>query len=217
MGTLHRARAVLKIDKNNTAAVTGKAKASNAGVAAHPTVFVTPNPPISVVQSQITLVDQAEVLAGTRAKGAAAARNVQRIVLVGLLETRLLYVQGIADTSTTPEQAAATIQAAAFTVALVGSYAKPVLGIIQGPTPGSVILRANASLLRGKSQMKKSFFNWEMTSDGGKTFVALPPTPKAKTSLANLTPLATYGFRVSLTDTDAIVGPWSQVVTFLVH
>jgi hypothetical protein len=197
----------MKINRKQTASVTGKAKATNAGIAGHPTLFVTPNPTILAVENQIVIVDQAEVLAGTRAKGTASARNVQLGILVGLMETRVLYVQGVADTSATPEQAVATIEASALSVALVASYTKPVLGIKQGPTPGSVVLDANASALTGGNQ-KKSFFNWQSTADGGKTFVTLPSTPKSKTSLANLTPLTTYGFRVNVTLSDGVPGEW---------
>jgi hypothetical protein len=79
-----------------------------------------------------------------------------------------------------------------------------------------VALKANARALAGRTS-KKTFFNWQMTSDGGKTFTNLPSTPKAQTSVANLTPLATYGFRVSVTNSDGAAGEWSQIVSFLVH
>ena len=62
---------------------------------------------------------------------------------------------------------------------------------------------------------RKTFFNWQSTVDG-KTFVSLPSTPLSKTTLADLTPLTTYGFRVSVTGSNGVMGPWSQVVAFLV-
>src|SRR3954470_13149455 len=111
MAAMHRARGVMKVKRRKTDSVTGKAKAMNQGVLDHPTLFTAPNPTVSVIQNQVTVVDQAEVLARTRVRGAAKARNVQLGILVGMLETRVLYVQGIADTSPTPEQAAATIEA----------------------------------------------------------------------------------------------------------
>jgi hypothetical protein len=45
----------------------------------------------------------------------------------------------------------------------------------------------------------------------------LTPSPKAKTSTANLTPLTSYGFRVAVTTSDGVMGPWSPVVPFVVH
>jgi hypothetical protein len=77
-----------------------------------------------------------------------------------------------------------------------------------------VDLDANATAL-GAAGRKKSCFNWQFTADG-KTYVTLPPTPTCKTSVSNLTPLATYGFRVSVTGSSGIAGEWSQTVSFLV-
>jgi hypothetical protein len=215
MATLHRARAILNIDRRNTGSVLSRAKAMDAGIGSEPALFASPNPALSVIQAQIVVVDRAEVLAGTRAMGTASARNVQRGILVGMLETECTYVQGVADTSATPDQAVATIQAAGLMVARVSQYAKAILTVRQGAEPGSVTLDANASALGGGGR-RKTFFNWESTADG-KTFITVPPTPKSKTTVANLTPLSTYGFRVSLTDSDGMAGPWSQVVAFFVH
>ena len=216
MATMHRARAVLKIKKKVPVSVTDKAKAMDLGIAAHPAVFTVVNPALSVVAAQTAVVDKANVVAGTHAKGAAAARNVQLAILVGMLETQTNTVQGLADQAATWEQAVSIIELAALTVARVGKRAKPILAITQGPQPGSVVLDANATALAGPGK-KKSFFNWGYTLDGGKTFIPLPSTPKARTTLANLTPLTTVGFRVSITKSNGIAGDWSQVVAFLVH
>jgi len=202
--------------KNSTAEVTGKADAMCTGIGGNPALFPNPNPSVSDVQSQKTTVQKAEVVAGTRAKGAAQARNVQRSALVGMLETLLAFVQGIANTRTTAEDAIATIVAAGLTVALVGKRLKEILTVTKGPEPNSVLLDANASALTGRTR-KKTTFNWQQTSDGGKTFVSLPSTPLAKTTVTDLTPLTTYGFRVSVTIAGGVAGEWSQVVTYLVH
>jgi hypothetical protein len=45
----------------------------------------------------------------------------------------------------------------------------------------------------------------------------LPPTPIAKTSIANLTPLTTVGVQVSVSVNQRPQGPWSQTVSILVH
>ncbi len=68
-----------------------------------------------------------------------------------------------------------------------------------------------------RAGQRKRFFNWQSTGDGGKTFVTLPSTPKSKTTVANLPPLTTYGFRVCVTNSDGVMGEWSQIVSFLVH
>jgi hypothetical protein len=80
-----------------------------------------------------------------------------------------------------------------------------------------VALEANATALLGSANLRrKHFFSWEYTLDG-KTFVGMPSTPEVKTTQGGLTPLTTVGFRVAVTMSKSVQGPWSQVVDFLVH
>jgi len=214
MATMHRARAVLKINRKKTASVTGKANALCSGLAAHPSLFTDPNPSIGTLEAQIAVVNRAEVVAATRARGAAAARTVQRNILVGMMETEACTVQGVAD-SVPADQAVSVILAAGLEVALVGQHLKAILTVTQGVTPGTVTLDAYSAALTG-GKRRKTFFNWQVTLDG-ETFVDQRSTPKSKTTVANLTPLHTYGFRVCVTHPDGSNGAWSQVVSFLVH
>jgi hypothetical protein len=216
MATVNRARAKLKIKTYNTASVTGRAAAVRDGLASDTTKFgASPYAP-TAIDAQITTVNKAEAAARTKAPGTAAARNVQRTLLVGMLEKVLPFVQGLADASATREDAVATIVAAGLLVAATPQVKKQILTVKQGPQSGSVLLAAFAKLL-GAVGSKKSCFNWQQTSDGGKTFINLPSTPKAKTTVTGLTPLATYGFRVSVTASDGTIGAWSQTVTIIVH
>ena len=59
-------------------------------------------------------------------------------------------------------------------------------------------------------------FNWQSSSDDGKTWLPAPPTPHGRTEIANLTPMATYAFRASVTHGKG-TGEWSQVVSLLVR
>ena len=100
-------------------------------------------------------------------------------------------------------------------MAAVPTRAKGILEIKQGPTLGSVTLDANLGLLTAGLK-GKFFFNWESTLDG-KAFNTLPSTPNHLTVVSNLTPLTSYGFRVSVTNAAGVLQPWSQVVYFVVH
>ena len=215
MTNVQRARGKLEINRNNTVSVTGKANAMANGLEAHPALFGTSTPSPSALRDQVGVVNKAETVAGTRAKGTAAARNVERAKLVGMLEIGRAYIQDCADKSASYLEATSTIQAGGLTVAISPKHTKAILAAKQGPLPGSVKLAANAALLTNGSR-KKSFFNWQLTVDG-KTFVDLPSTPKAKTSVANLTPLTTVGFRVCITNASGIAEAWSQVVSIIVH
>jgi len=212
---IHRARGILNIIRTKTASVVSRANAMTTGWGNNATVFVTPNPTIQTINGQVVIVNKAETLAQTRAKGSAGARNVQRSILVGMLETGLTYTQGIADTASTPEQAASILELGGVVVAAVGQKAKQILTVTQGPQPGEVNLEAFARVL--KNGARSGFFNWQSTIDGGKTLVNLPSTPKCKTTAAGFTPLTTVGFRVCFTGPTAIPGEWSQIVNFLVH
>jgi hypothetical protein len=216
MASTQRPRAILKIKKKNTNSVETRAKAMVAGAGGDPTVYASVASTITAIQNQIPVLDKAEVAARTKVPGAAAARNVQRNLLIGLMETALGLVQTIADACPTVDQAVSTIQEAGLLVALVPQRTKAILAAKQ-TTPGSnVTLEANATAL-GVDSRKKSCFNWQVTSDGGKTYVTLPSTPTSTTSVAGLTPLLTYGFRVSVTSSSGAAGAWSQTVAFLVH
>ena len=84
-----------------------------------------------------------------------------------------------------------------FTLAGKRSFA-----VKQGALSGAVTIVA-------ASAGPRSSYEWEMSSDGGKTWQALPPTMQAKTAASGLQAGATYTFRYrSVTKT----GPsdWSQ-------
>ncbi len=213
--SIMQARATLKVKKNKTPSVQGRAKGVVAGIGAS-TELASLGANATAIGNQIPILDKAETLAATKAKGTAAARNVQRNLLVGMLKTVLPLVQAIADASPTLEGSIAVIEAAGLVVALVPKRIKPILAATQPPQGGPVELSANATAL-GAASGRKSFFNWQATPDGGKTWLTLPSTPKCKTSVANLTPLTLYGFRVAVTSSSGIMGEWSPLVSFLVH
>ena len=130
------------------------------------------------------------------------------------METDLTYIQGIADKSAIYAQAVSTLQAGGVAVAIAPSHSKAILVIKQGPA-GSVSLDANVAALTAGLRGKFSF-NWESTLDG-KSFATLPSTPNHLTTVANLTPMTSYGFRVSVTNAAGVSQPWSQVVYFVVR
>ncbi len=120
----------------------------------------------------------------------------------------------LADAS--PDRAPAVVTGAAMVVAKAPSTTKPILSAELGVEPGSVSLRANATMLVGKGVSKRPTFNWQLSIDGGKTWSIAPSTPLSKTVIENLTPMTTYAFRVSATVAN-VAGEWSQPVSILVH
>ncbi len=212
MATIHRARAVLKVDRRITAQVLRLAKLMDKGLGDHPDLFPAPSPPLPIFEAQIERVEKLEVLVG--AGGLASARNVERDALMGMMDSERFYVQSIADTCGY-EQSIAVIQAAGLTVAGVTSYSKPILTVRQGPVPGSVELDAYAAAIGGpRGRMR--YFNWQWSGDGGGSWHDLRATPHANTDVPGLALMSTYSFRVSVT-IGRVTGAWSHAVSLLVH
>jgi hypothetical protein len=212
MTTVHRLRAVLGLQKKNFPDLLAQAKAIFNGLSGNATLFVTPNPSLATLQTRIQAFDEAQQMAGTRAKGAAAARNLKAGELITSLETARAYVQELADGS--PEQAASLIECAGMTVGQVTAYSKPLLQATQSKPQSPVHVIANVGALTARTS-GSVFFNWQYSDDGGKTWIPAPSTPQGHTYVAGLTPMVTYSFRVSVTNSKG-PGAWSQVVARLV-
>jgi hypothetical protein len=210
---MKRARGVLK--RRGAPRTLSRAKLMEKGLGDSAALFPAPNPPLPVFSNQIMITDKAQVAVGERGKGMAAARDVQLGILVGMMHSELLYIQSVADAGT-PDEAVSTLHAGGVELAAFGEHDKPILEVTQGPTSGAVDLEANVGALLGASARRKHFFSWEYTTDG-KTYIGMPSTPDARTTLTGLTPLTTVGFRVAVTLSKSPMGPWSQVVNFLVQ
>jgi hypothetical protein len=211
-----RARGVLKAKRRNARKALKRARLMEKGLGDHTsTLFPDPQTPLPVFSAQIDATEEAQVAVDKGGKGTGAARDVQLGLLLGMMASELLYIQSVAD-SGTPDQSVATLHAGGVEVADIALHDKAILAVKPGPTPGSVSLEANAGALLGDDIKRKHFFNWEYTLDG-KTFIAMPSTPRAKTTLAGLTPVTTVGFRVAVTISSGVMGPWSQVVSVLVQ
>jgi hypothetical protein len=206
-----RLRAKLGLDPRKPLVFLSKANAICNGLG-DKTLFPTPVPPVATLQLQIQNATTAQQNMGT-VKGAGPARDAAFQIVGTSLESERMMIQGLCDVN--PEQAATLIAAAAMTPSAIGLHNKALLAAKTGPTSGTVLLEANASLLDDTN--RKKFFNWQGTLDGGKTFFAMPSTPTGQTSIGNLVPLATIGFQVSVTVHKQPQGPWSQIVYFVVH
>lgn len=215
MRGLHRVRVALGASPKSTVSVTDAGHAIHNGMGKDLVLYAAPVPSLVVLAAQIVKVEVAEQLALTRAKGAAPARNVERALLFGMLETECAYVQTLCDAAPGPEQAISIVTGAGMSVARVPLHTDPILGVQLGTPSGSVDLDANAAELVGRTG-KKAFFNWQFTTDGGKSFNNVPSTPHAKTEIGGLTPLTMVGFRVNVTTTKGTT-EWSQVVSILIQ
>ena len=169
--------------------------------------FPTPAPPLATVTAAINAFQTAEAAALARAKGAAATRNVKRTALIQLLEQLKVYVQTVADAI--PEDGSSIILSAGMAVRKTPVHTPRVFAAKPGAVTGSVKLIAAAAARRAS-------YNWQYSSDGGKTWISLPATLQAKTTMSGLTAGTTVQFRYqALIKTGE--SNWSQAVQLLVQ
>jgi hypothetical protein len=169
-------------------------------------LFPSPLPTLAVVTQAINDLLSANTASLTHAKGTATTRNEKVTALVVLLQQLRAYVQAAADANV--ENGASIIESAGFSVRKTAVRAPRVFDAKPGLTSGTAKLVA-------KSAGPHSSYEWQSSSDGGKTWTAAPVTIQARTTVGGLPPGTTVQFRYRpVTRTGE--GDWSQIVTLLV-
>ena len=168
--------------------------------------FPSPTPPLPTVSASIDALISAQNAAATRVGGAVTARNVAKNVLTIQLKQLGAYVQSVADGDA--ENSATIIEGARISVRKVPVRPVRAFNAAQGPTTGTAKLVAH-------SASGRAAYEWEYSTDGGKTWVAAPPSLQAKTTVTGLPAGTSVQFRYrSVTRTGAT--DWSTPVTLLV-
>jgi hypothetical protein len=212
----NRLRAILAVPPGNFPQLEVRATAVADGLGSDTTLFVNPNPILPVLLLKLSLFSKAQQLAvTTHAKADYLDRNAKGGALLTCLESERAYVQERADACASPADAELVIVKGGMVVAQNSTYHKPHLRVRQQKPGGPVQVVAHVGMLT-ESTVGAVFFNWQYTSDGGVTWITLPPTTRGRTEIGGLTPLSTYGFRVAVTDAKG-TGIWGQMVTFFVH
>lgn len=168
--------------------------------------FPQPVPPLAEVRQAIAVLQEAEVVAQSKLLGAAAARDAARRALWSLLSRLKAYVQGVADDNA--ENAVAIIESSGMSVQPKGARVKPPFSVSPGRNRGTAILVV-------KAVAKDATYHWQKSEDGGLTWIDLPPTLQAKTTVPNLVPGKEYLFRYR-TLAHAGLSDWSDPISFIV-
>jgi predicted phage tail protein len=169
--------------------------------------FPAPTPTIAALTAAVDDLHAAETATLSRARGTATVRNDKRTVLVSLLQQLRGYVQSVADA--TPESGAAIIQSAGLAVRKITAPGKRAFAARAGALAGSAIVTAAVAGPR-------SAYEWQYSTDGGKTWVSAPTTTQSKTTIAGLPPGTTVQFRYLAVTPKGGQGDWSQPVSALV-
>ena len=168
--------------------------------------FPSPNPPLATVTASISGLESAQAVTKTRAPGSIEVRDSARTQLIDQVHLLLGYVQQIADG--TPDQAAAIIASAGLRARTVAGPSKAPFAVKYGPVSGSAHLAAKAAAPRAA-------YDWEFSTDGGKSWTSVPTTLQARTVVTGL-PVATsvmFRFRAVIKGGPA---DWSQPLSLVV-
>jgi hypothetical protein len=169
--------------------------------------FPTPTPTVAVLAAAVNDLHDAETTALSRAKGSATVRNDKRTALVALLQQLDGYVQSVADA--TPENGAAIIESAGLTVRKSTPRGKRPFAARPGALSATAVVTA-------VSAGQRSSYEWQYSTDGGKTWVFAPATTQGKTTIAGLPSGTTVQFRYLAVTPKGGQGDWSAAVSLLV-
>jgi hypothetical protein len=167
-----------------------------------------PTPTIAALTAAIAALVAAENATLTRVKGAVVQRNAARKSLVQLLELLRANVQNVADSD--PDNAPTIIESAGVGLRKTAVRRPRVFAATGGTVSGSAKLLA-------PSAGPRSSYEWEVSSDGGKTWVAAPPSIQAKTTVQGLASGTTVQFRYRAVTPKTGAGDWSAPVSLLVQ
>ena len=168
--------------------------------------FPSPTPTLAQVTAAIDDLATAQTAAIGRARGAVTTRNEKRAALVTQLKQLKAYVQSVADAAPA-ENAASIIESAGVGVRKTPTRHARTFTATAGPVSGTATLRTASS--------GRASYEWQYSTDGGKTWISVPGTLQTKTTITGLTPGANVQFRYrALTRTGE--GDWSQPVALVI-
>ena len=179
-------------------------------LAANATLLPAPSPTVLVLQTDINTLASKEALVKAKMPGAVNDRDAAVKVVRNDLHNERAYVESVVNADpANAKDAAKFAEAAGMSLRKAPVQSKPPLAVKAGATSGSLHVVAKAT--KGAKAN-----NWQMSTDGGKTWVDLPSTTKSRTQVANLTPGTTVQFRQQAV-TKTGEGDWSLPIPHVVQ
>ncbi len=169
--------------------------------------FPNPTPPLPLIAAAVNELQTAETAVLARTPGAVTTRNDKRAALVVLVQDLRSYIQRTADANAT--NGAAIIESAGVAVRKVPTRSARTFVAKPGAVSGSAKIVA-------KTIARRASYEWQYTTDGGKTWVTAPATLQAKTTIAGLAVGATVLFKYRAVTKEG-EGDWSQSVSLVVQ
>jgi len=195
---------VLGLKLESTTAVIDRTTAVVSGMEANPAFFPAPTPPLAQVKGHLADLSAAQAALKSRT-GLRETRDEKQALVVADDRALHAYVQQVARAN--PAQAEHIAAAAAMSLKKVPTPQKKPLAV-KSTVSGSAKVVAKAT--------KGAHANeWQMSTDGGKTWSDLPTTLQASTTVHNLQVAQVVYFRQRPVLKTG-VGDWSQAIAAVV-
>ena len=201
----HRCIAILKLPKNNTPLYISRARAIVQAMTGNPW-FPSPRPDLATVESAIEALDEAQTATLAGAQAETATRNDKRRDLRLVLEQLCAYVQSVADANVA--NAASIIESAGMYVKGVGGRRRAGFRLTDGRVSGEVDVFTDQAANRAS-------YDWQYSLDDCVSWVDLPGTTKADTTIAGLPRGARVWVRYR-TIVKSVTSDWSQPLSIIV-
>ena len=169
--------------RNNDGSFLFKSKAISSALKTNASGFYDPAfPDQTDLDNKIDAFEDAVNNMSSGAPGAEGLKTEAKMALKFVLDAALAYVNNIAYSD--QPNAVAIITGAQMQVINRGSINKPDFSVKQGRGTGEVILTARAAKFDNK--YVSGTYEWEYSVDNGTTWIALPVTAVAKTTVSGL-------------------------------
>jgi hypothetical protein len=206
-------RVIVKVDPqpDTAAGWLTKGKDVTSAATASGATFSSITALLTQLGSDTQLLDELQSKAANKGRIETTARNAQWRSLQKSLRAFAGGVQGLCDGAPDAAHAEAIASAAALDTKL------PTVHVMTDPR--AKVLGNGAVRLYGRRPVPRrggAFYEWVMSSDGGKTWSPVATTNTAKTLVSGLTPATTVTFRYRTTLKN-VTSDWSQMLAVLVH
>jgi len=206
-------RVIVKVDPqpNTAAGWLAKSKSVNSAATANAATFTSIAALLTQLGADVKLLDDAQAKAANRGKNETKVRNAQWRALQKSLRAFAAGVQGLCDAAADVAHAQAIAAAAALDTKLPS--VRPTSDL-----RGTALGNGQVSLFGRRPVPRRAgaFYEWWMSTDGGKTWTVVATTNSTKTLVQGLTPATTVSFRYRTTVKN-VTSEWSQAIGVLVH
>jgi hypothetical protein len=211
MSTGIRIEVSSEVKPDTAAGWLGQAKGVVSSTTAHASMFTAIASVLGQLASDVTNLDTAQATAKNRGKDDVQARNAKWSLLKKSYRATCMAVQGLCDEAPDEAHARAIAAAAGLLVKDRPAHDKPDFA---GKALGNGVVRLTVKVPVKKGA--RCFYEWRMSTDGGKSWILLPGTNKCTTLIQGLTPstLVEFSFRWT---SDDVISAWSNGVPVQVH